>query len=139
MIGMISKYFKANQSTGLLPVWWFRVYYIYIASTVLIAAKLQPDLSMQFEVLEAWEQALSILKAHRHISPVIQQSIITLETLSAKVWESQGSAMNAGSGAAEAQTNMFVEDLFRDMGFDPINPPFGLEDTSWLNSFPLAS
>ena len=92
---------------------------------------------MQFEVLEAWEQALSMLQAHEHLSPVVQQSITALQAISSKVWEMNPPDTGAVSAAPDGHSNAFVDDLFRDMGFDPMNPPFGLEDMQWLNNFSL--
>src|ERR1700759_5149179 len=54
LIALVSVNYHRDGNIGLIPAWWYRCYYIYSAATILIAAKLQPELSIQFEVLEAW-------------------------------------------------------------------------------------
>ncbi|KAL6366158.1 hypothetical protein LRP88_00255 [Fusarium phalaenopsidis] len=53
-----------DSTVGLLPAWWYRVYYVYSAATVLIAAKLRPDAFPAVEIGRSWGQAISVLKAH---------------------------------------------------------------------------
>ncbi|RSL90031.1 hypothetical protein CEP51_000891 [Fusarium floridanum] len=53
-----------DSTVGLLPAWWYRVYYVYSAATVLIAAKLRPDIFPAVEIGRSWGQAISVLKAH---------------------------------------------------------------------------
>ncbi|KFA56239.1 hypothetical protein S40293_00027 [Stachybotrys chartarum IBT 40293] len=43
LVAALLEYQTADGSIGLLPAWWYRVYYVYTAATVLIAAKLRPD------------------------------------------------------------------------------------------------
>jgi hypothetical protein len=133
IISLIDDHYKPDGSIGLISVWWYRVYYVHLAATVLIAAKLHPELSTQLEILESWEQALSILQVHSHFSPFIAQSVSNLQQVSTKVWESQTLHMQDGSTPAGGTPSAVMEDLFRDIGYDPLNPTFGIEDMQWLD------
>src|SRR5688572_11224116 len=42
---------------GLLPAWWYRVYYVYTAATVLIAARLRPEAFPVAGLARSWSQA----------------------------------------------------------------------------------
>jgi len=130
---LISEHYKDDGSVGLIPAWWYRVYYTHLAATVLIAAKLHPDLSLELEVLEAWDRAISMLQAHKHLSPFISQFITTLQNISNKVWETHNTTVQSGDATPDGYSNAFMEDLFRDIGFDPNNPAFGLDDMYWVN------
>jgi hypothetical protein len=139
MIALIFELYKADGSIGLLPAWWYRVYYIHLAATVVITAKLKSDHFIESDVLQAWEQALSVLRAHEYLGLIAQQSVNTLQALSTKVGETQVKDMGGQSSYAEWPSSIFAAgDVFRDMTFGPANPSFGLQDMFWLNDLSLA-
>ncbi|CAI4214111.1 unnamed protein product [Parascedosporium putredinis] len=43
LLSLMTQYQTDDGTVGLLPAWWYRVYYIYSAATILIATKLRPD------------------------------------------------------------------------------------------------
>lgn len=137
LVSLIKDHHKADGTPALIAAWWYRVYYMHLAASVLIAAKLHPELSTNLEVLEAWEQVISILQAHAHFSPFIARSISSLGELSAKVRESQTVTSEDDSARVGGTTNYFNEDHLEDIGFDPSDLTLGLEDMQWMNTFTL--
>lgn len=122
---------KSNGITGVIQ-WWYRLFYLHIAGTIFIAAMLRSDL-FKPAVSQSWSRMMSILRAHEHLSPYVQQSVATFETLAFKISES----LNQGSGqptTLDGSSNTYFQDIFQDMGFDHDNFLFGKEDMAWLSN-----
>ncbi|RKK84936.1 hypothetical protein BFJ71_g14333 [Fusarium oxysporum] len=43
---------------GILPAWWYRVFYIYTAAMILAVSTLRLDLFAPSEIIDSWEKAL---------------------------------------------------------------------------------
>uniref|UniRef100_A0A8H7N652 Zn(2)-C6 fungal-type domain-containing protein n=1 Tax=Bionectria ochroleuca TaxID=29856 RepID=A0A8H7N652_BIOOC len=54
IISVLLKYQAIDGSIGYLPAWWYRVYYVYTAATVLIAAKLRPEVLPEPDFNQTW-------------------------------------------------------------------------------------
>lgn len=85
MINTLVKHQTLDGTVGLLPAWWYRVYYIYSAATVLIAAKLRPDVFSAVEIGRSWGQAISVLKAHEQFGQSPRRCVAALHILSSKI------------------------------------------------------
>jgi hypothetical protein len=127
IVSNIHEHYNAN-SGGILIPWWLRLFYLHVAATVLIAARLQPDLFPQFEISKSWDQLISILHAHEHLSPFVSQSKIALQTLSFEATEIHAGDTFGLLSTMEGQSGLTSQDLFEDIDFSPFNVPFGLED-----------
>ncbi|KAL3959138.1 hypothetical protein ACCO45_007300 [Purpureocillium lilacinum] len=85
IIGLILEHQPSSGTVGLLPAWWYRVYYIFSAATVLIAAKLRPDLFPCEDVLRAWNRAMDILQTLGQLAPSAKRCVVALQILSSKI------------------------------------------------------
>ncbi|EWG49267.1 hypothetical protein FVEG_08843 [Fusarium verticillioides 7600] len=101
MINTLVKHQTLDGTVGLLPAWWYRVYYIYSAATVLIAAKLRPDVFSAVEIGRSWGQAISVLKAHEQFGQSPRRCVAALHILSSKILQ----ATPRGSPGREAANN----------------------------------
>lgn len=85
VISTLLKHQVSDGTVGLLPAWWYRVYYVYTAATVLIAAKLRPEVFPGAELSRSWSQAMSVLKTHEKFGPSARRCVAALHFLSAKM------------------------------------------------------
>ncbi|RBR08995.1 uncharacterized protein FIESC28_10058 [Fusarium coffeatum] len=85
MIETLVKHQSVDSTVGLLPAWWYRVYYVYSAATVLIAAKLRSDVFSAAEIGRSWGQAISLLKTHEQFGQSARRCVAALHILSSKI------------------------------------------------------
>ncbi|KAF4964594.1 hypothetical protein FSARC_7500 [Fusarium sarcochroum] len=102
MITTLVKHQTPDSTVGLLPAWWYRVYYVYSAATVLIAAKLRPDVFSAVELGRSWGQAISVLKAHEQFGQSARRCVAALHILSSKILQA---TPRGGSPGHEAASN----------------------------------
>lgn len=145
-----------GAGVGILP-WWYRVLYLHIAGTVLMAATLQSALCSP-AVSESWGRAMTALRAHEHLSPFVSQCLCTFETLSSGMgahhrnhpphrshqpYAPVAQETAEGSSGVHDNTGIALPHLqdvsFQDVGFDADDFLFGMEDMSWLGDLGLAS
>ncbi|KAK4042018.1 hypothetical protein C8A01DRAFT_44909 [Parachaetomium inaequale] len=142
---------------GVIP-WWYRVLYLHVAGTVLMAATLQPRLCTP-AVSESWARAMAALRIHEHLSPFVSQCLATFEALSSGMaaggqpqqqQQQQQQQPYGGPPPPAAQGGLNVNNnaaavaplqdvLFQDMVFDADALLFGMEDVSWMGNFGLPS
>jgi hypothetical protein len=131
MISLIDEHYRQSGTTAIIP-WWYRVFYLYVSGTVLIAAALRTDLFTS-AVSQSWSKVIWTLQAHSHLSPFVQQCIVTFQTLSSKIEEMH----NPGRGQSptiETSGSSYFQDAIQDIGFDPDSFLFCMEDMSWLRN-----
>lgn len=85
IIAALLKHQTLNSTVGLLPAWWYRVYYVYSAATVLIAATLRPEVFLAADIGRSWGQAISVLKAHEKFGQSARRCVAALHILSSKI------------------------------------------------------
>ncbi|KAM0546189.1 hypothetical protein ACHAPJ_010973 [Fusarium lateritium] len=102
MITTLVKHQTPDSTVGLLPAWWYRVYYVYSAATVLIAAKLRPDVFPAVEIGRSWSQAISVLKAHEQFGQSARRCVAALHILSSKILQT---TPRGGSPGHDATNN----------------------------------
>jgi hypothetical protein len=79
---------------------------------------------------------MSALRAHEHFSPFVQQCVSTFQSLSSRILETHHhSTFPPPDGGP---SNIYFQDVFQDLGFDPDNLLFGKDDVTWLSSFESA-
>ena len=132
MINLVYEYHKPVGAVAIIP-WWFRIFYLHIAATVLIAAKLRVNLFTPM-VSESWNRAMTTLQAHEYLSPYVLQCLIMFQTLSGKIMETHHSG-SSQSATRDVHSSTYFQDIFHDMGFEPETFLFGKEDISWLSNF----
>ncbi|KPA36366.1 cutinase transcription factor 1 beta [Fusarium langsethiae] len=117
MINTLVTHQSMDSTVGLLPAWWYRVYYVYSAATVLIAAKLRPDVFSAAEIGQSWGQAISLLKTHEQFGQSAKRCVTALHILSSKILQ----ATSRGSlGRDVTSTNNGIMD--QDIREDQISP-----------------
>lgn len=68
--------------------WWYNVFYVYSAATVLIAAKLAPTIVWELgeaSLTRSWQQATDILQAYKPFSDSIPKLVAALQVLDDEV------------------------------------------------------
>ena len=125
MIAIVFDNYPLDAAIGILP-WWYRVFYLYVATQNLIAAMLRPEVFAPV-VLEPWGKAMAALGAHEHLSPSVQRCISTFQTM----WHKVSGIPCPGS---EAPSNACFQDVFEHLGFETELPLFGMENMAWLGN-----
>ncbi|XWW94035.1 hypothetical protein V2A60_001977 [Cordyceps javanica] len=139
----------SDGTVGLLPAWWYRLYYLFSASTVLIAAKLRPDVFPADDINQSWEQAIHVFETLQHVSESAQKCVTALRILSAKILSAifgtpQVSSEDQREPAIESTKilynlpanngNQKVMDGFDlDPDFGGMNFEIDIENYAWLN------
>ncbi|OLN83341.1 putative transcriptional regulatory protein C530.05-like protein 4 [Colletotrichum chlorophyti] len=147
LISVIVQFQQHDGTLGLLPAWWYRVFYIYTAATVLIAARLRPAVFSSLDISRSWNQAMTLLHDHENLGPSPRRCAAALQILSTKMFQEQQSHSSAlpDSETNPAVSNMANEQetfdmpfpyLTQDAAFDMDAISFDVNDFSWLNSMP---
>jgi hypothetical protein len=111
---------------GLVP-WWYRIFYLHVAGTVLIAAALQPSLHTQ-SVSESWGCTMAPLRSHEHLSPFVSQCVATFETLWSRVVMQQQDQQEQKRPQQQQASSSTMHQ-------DPANDPYGFSDITQLMGF----
>ena len=97
LITLMAQYQSNDGTVGLLPAWWYRVYYIYSAATILIATKLRPDLFPPSDIKRSWDEAMAFLRTHEKFGQSAKRCIAALTILSSKIMHETGANAIQGS------------------------------------------
>ncbi|RMD40464.1 hypothetical protein DV735_g4653, partial [Chaetothyriales sp. CBS 134920] len=85
LIGISKNHLTTAEAWGVKPVWLFGVLHIYLAATVLLAARLAPAITLgevdDFTIDEAWQQGLSVLREFQYDNASAQRCVAALEIL----------------------------------------------------------
>jgi hypothetical protein len=133
MIALVLEQYKPDGTTIVLS-WWHRIFYLHVASTILVGAMLRADLFTQ-SVSQSWNGAMSTLRSHEHLCPFVPQCVANFESLASKISVTCHTGSSSQVPPSEGVSNIYFQDVFQDMAFDPDNFLFGKEDMAWLNSF----
>ncbi|KXH49471.1 fungal specific transcription factor [Colletotrichum simmondsii] len=148
LISFIVQFQQHDGTLGLLPAWWYRVFYIYTAATVLIAARLRPAVFSSLDISRSWNQAMALLHDHESLGPSPRRCAAALQILSTKMFQDQQPQSTAlpSSDTNAAVPNITNEQqetfdmpfpyLAQDAAFDMDAITFDINDFSWLNSMP---
>ncbi|KAK2029223.1 hypothetical protein LX32DRAFT_663389 [Colletotrichum zoysiae] len=149
LISFIVQFQRHDGSLGLLPAWWYRVFYIYTAATVLVAARLRPAVFSSPDISRSWNQAMGLLHDHENLGPSARRCAAALQILSTKVFQDQqpqpaalpNSEVNPAvpnvSNDQQESFDMPFPYLTQDAtAFDMDAISFDVSDFSWLNSMP---
>lgn len=131
-----------EDNISLLPAWWYRVYYVYTAATVLIAAKLRPKVFATHELNRSWGQAVSVLKALEAFGPSAKRCAAALHFLSSKILDVVPETANEPARDTDIDplhqgSDLEVGDFSMDMGdfshFEMQDDDFDINNLAWLN------
>ncbi|KAI1622247.1 putative fungal-specific transcription factor [Exophiala viscosa] len=131
MTSLVIETLEPDKSIGLLP-WWLRIYCLHIAGTHLLAAMFRSDLYTD-SVLQSWNNTLSALRAHEHLSSYVQQCIRTFEMLSTRILDTRYPNTDGGHGngdgpRTQGASDVLSDDIFADINFDFDGFLFGTSD-----------
>ena len=127
LISILDTHQQHDGTIGLLPAWWYRIYYAFSAATILVVAKLRPELFDAQAVLRSWEQALRVLGAHEKFGRSARRCVAVLEILSDKVFHVAGGVAAGAAGqvdqTAEAQADGYVDGAgeYTDLGIQGLD------------------
>lgn len=129
VIDLVADDWAPYNPIGILP-WWYRVFYLWIATLHVIAAMLRPEV-FESVVSHHWEKAMSLLTAHENICQFLPQMILNFRGM----WEKAMEIRNLPDNQAPP-SNAF-QDVFQHMGLETPNLMynFGADDMSWLGNF----
>ncbi|KAH0435766.1 C6 transcription factor [Colletotrichum camelliae] len=146
LISVIVQFQRHDGTLGLLPAWWYRVFYIYTAATVLIAARLRPSVFSSLDISKSWNQAMALLHDHESLGPSPKRCAAALQILSTKMFQEQpqpptltNSEANPAVPAVPNEQETFdmpFTYIAQDAAFDMDAISFDVNDFSWLNSMP---
>ena len=74
-----------GESPYYLSAWWYNVLFLYASATVLIAARLSPDILNEIpdtKIQDSWSKAIELLERYGSLCPSIQRLVATLRLLS---------------------------------------------------------
>ena len=119
-----------DATLGVVP-WWYRVFYLSIASQHLIAAMLRPDV-FRPAVVDHWNKAMEALCAHEHLSPCVSRCISSFRAM----WQKVDDIHRPAGDGDQAAPDVF-QDIIQHLGFEADDPMFnfGMEDMNWLGPF----
>ncbi|KAM0280229.1 hypothetical protein ACHAQH_004187 [Verticillium albo-atrum] len=121
IIAVLLEHQTSDSTIGLLPVWWYRVYYVYSAATVLIAAKLRPEIFPAAEIGRSWSQAMAVLKSHERFGQSARRCVAALHILSSKMLEVAPGAPNSGLASRRRSVGEGEDGVH--LAFDASNQP----------------
>ncbi|KAJ6058316.1 C6 transcription factor [Penicillium canescens] len=131
MISVLRQHQKHDGSIGMLPAWWYRVFYIYTAATILAVSTLRPDIFTHAETINSWEEALLLFQAHEHLSESVRVCLSALQIMFSKIQQTQDVSMSSllfdgfpsePQGAPVTECPDFIQ-----------NFPFGLDYSTLFN------
>lgn len=114
LVSILSAYQTHDGTIGLLPAWWYRVYYVFSAATILVVAKLRPELFDAQAVTRSWDEALAVLSGHEKFGRSARRCVAVLEILSDKVLHIGGSMAAGGqqvNDGPEAQADQYMDEV----------------------------
>lgn len=124
---LIIQTLERDEPIGLLP-WWYRIYYLHIAGTNFLAAMLTSDLFTE-SASQSWQDVLSALRKHEHLTGYVAQCLQTFERCSQRILESQKLRPGDSSNIPlDEPPSLYFDDIFHDTDFDFNSFLFGIED-----------
>ncbi|KAH7417855.1 putative C6 transcription factor [Cadophora sp. MPI-SDFR-AT-0126] len=140
LIGHIKTHFRPSGKIGMLPAWWYCIFYIYTASTILLTSRLRPVLEQSspiYSITDSWSSAIEMLKALCCHGELAERCVAALEILSATISAATVSSTDeqASGGVAEGVQDGIANGLGHGQEGFP-NVVFDFEDMSWLNNIP---
>ena len=130
IITLLYESWKMDGPVGILP-WWYRIFYLYVASQPLLAAMLRPDLFKSM-IMEPWGKAMSAFSAHEHVCPFVQQYTSTLKMM----WQAANDVHSPRDQPplVDGVSSVFSQDIFRHLGLEAETSFFGIDDIDLIGN-----
>lgn len=128
VVSLIDDLSQPDERYGVLP-WWYRVYYLHMASTIFLASMVTPNLYTTL-VAASWQSAMSALHLHAHLSTYIPRAIRNFDTLWTRILGEHNSNLAEGDGMSHDPdlSHFNFDEIFQDVGFDINSFLFGIAD-----------
>ncbi|KAJ9666026.1 hypothetical protein H2201_003938 [Coniosporium apollinis] len=97
-----------------LPAWWYCIFYVYTAATVLVAARLRPEIAVEVadaELISHLQTAIGLLEQFKIFSQNAQKCATALTILSEKVEQQRASQTTARANVASESHPMGMNPL----------------------------
>jgi hypothetical protein len=145
VISTLAQFERQDGTIGLLPAWWYRIYYVYSAATILIVAKLRPDIFPSSDIKQSWNKAMSVLQAHEKFGQSARRCVAALNILSSKILhgtranspsENDGATVSEDTMKATTPTQSSNQPMGEFVDFSDLDLPgfsFDATDLSYLN------
>ncbi len=151
VVSVLARFEAHDGTVGLLPAWWYRLYFVYSAATILIVARLRPELAGDNSLHCSWDEAVSVLHAHERFGQSARRCVAVLNILSGRIMQNQQATRRpsdvarvapAGTGEEAQAADFFgpadaLGQQFGDLGAFPdlelSDLAFGASDFSDLN------
>lgn len=126
IISLVDQDSGLDESTHNVP-WWYRIFHLHMAGTILLVAMQSVDLFTP-AVSESWQQTLSVIKRHEHLSSYVPQFASLFQSLSRKIRQP------GRSDSPEELSDTQFHDMFEEFGLH--NDSFLFDDVNetWLNA-----
>lgn len=131
IISLIDKDSNGDESMSVLP-WWYRIFYLHVAATILLAVMQSADLFTP-SVSESWQQTLSVIRRHEHLSSYLPQCASLFQSLSRKASHIRHPGQ---PDSPEELSDAQFHDTFQDFGFNIDNFLFDEPNESWSSAYP---
>lgn len=131
LITLVCDNYRSSAAIGILP-WWYRVFYLYAASQILIAAMLRADVFAPM-VSDSWYQAMSAFSAHEYLSPAVTEYSLAFQQLWRNVTDMHRSDSEV-HGASGRPSDVPFQGVFQDLSFDIASPALGMEGMGWMDT-----
>lgn len=118
IVSILVEHQAVDGTVGLLPAWWYRVYYVYSAATILIATRLRPEAFAAADPAPSWAQAMSVLKSHEKFGNSARRCVAALHILSAKMLEAVPSSSGTSSRCTRERKD--VSEAVEEPGTDDV-------------------
>lgn len=146
-ISCFLEYQVFDGTVGLLPAWWYRLYYLFSASTVLIAARLRPDMFAEAEISQSWEESMRVFQNLQNVSPSARKCVAALQILSSKIVQTvlgenrsaikpiqfPNTSLPPDQAAIQQASMAAFDQMFDFSNVNISNFTLDIDDLSWLN------
>lgn len=113
---LIIEILEPYEPMGLLP-WWYRIYYLHIAGTHFLAAMFSTEIFTE-SVSRSWDDVMSALRAHEHLSIYVPQCIQKFEALSARISQTRQLNTEVDFALDFQGGDLLNNDIFQDLGWN---------------------
>jgi len=139
MISIVQKH--QTHDISMLPAWWYRAFYVYTAAMVLAVSTLRLDLFPRSSTQPAWENSLTLLQAHEHLSDSVRVCKATLQRMFSRIEQTQDVSVSTllfdsnlpdEQGTTVGECSDFLQDFSLHLNYSSLP---NLDNMSWLTNY----
>lgn len=102
-----------TPSPNVIP-WWYRIFYLHMAGTVLLAAMLASEIYTD-SVRNSWDKLILLTQSHEHLSPFIEKMLLSFQSLATQI---AGLASQDYIAPSDMLAQTYFQDIFQGLPFD---------------------